>query len=310
MWRIEGKRYIGLNEYFRFRFGAKVYKVPVDAGFSCPNRESRQQGGCVYCSPSGSAAAIAAEYGSVSEQVQRAIASLRRRHKARKFLAYLQAYSNTHAPVGELRLLYDRVLSLSEDFIGLSVGTRPDCIDEERLDLLESYQREGYELWVEYGVQSLKDESLEFIRRGHNVDTALRAIEATRQRGIKVCAHVIFGLPTESLQESVEGVRQLGTMGVDGIKIHMLHIIEGTELARMYRQHPFVLPTLAEYTDAVAQAIGSLPLDCVIHRLTGDASSREQLVAPEWITQKQCVLEAITEQLRAKNLRQGMSCFR
>ncbi|ADU66681.1 conserved hypothetical protein [Desulfurispirillum indicum S5] len=305
MWRIEGKRYIGLNEYFRFHFGTRVYKVPVDAGFSCPNRKSRQQGGCVYCSPSGSAAAIAAEHDSITEQVQRSIASLRRRHKARKFLAYFQAYSNTHAPVDELRLLYDRVLSLSEDFIGLSIGTRPDCMDHERLDLLESYQRRGCELWVEYGVQSLKEESLEFIRRGHDVDTALRAIEATRRRGIKVCAHVIFGLPTESLLESVEGVRRLGELGIDGIKIHMLHIMEGTELARMYRQHPFLLPTLEEYADAVAQAIGALPSGCILHRLTGDASSREQLVAPAWIEKKQRVLDAIDNSMARKGISQG-----
>ncbi|WP_051321286.1 TIGR01212 family radical SAM protein [Chrysiogenes arsenatis] len=291
---MSAKGYLSLSEYYRQRYGKKVYKVPIDAGFSCPNRTSRQEGGCVYCSGSGAAAAIAAENShDIATQVIRNIAYLKRRFKAEKFVAYFQAYTNTVGTPAQLSELWQATLDQSADFIGLSVGTRPDCLPDEILDVLCEFSRRGYEVWVELGVQSLKDESLQFIRRGHSVATALDSIARLRHRSLNVCVHVIFGLPTETLDEAVAHVQQLGEAGIDGIKIHMLHILEGTDLATLYHANPFPMPTRQEYAAAVASAIATLPAHVVVQRLTGDAPAHEVLVAPLWIADKMATLREI-----------------
>lgn len=291
---MSAKGYLSLSEYYRQRYGKKVYKVPIDAGFSCPNRISRQEGGCIYCSGSGAAAAIAAENShDIATQVTRNITYLKRRFKAEKFIAYFQAYTNTVGSPAELGELWQTTLNQSADFIGLSVGTRPDCLPDAILDVLCDFSRRGYEVWVELGVQSLKDESLQFIRRGHDAATALDSIARLRQRGLKICAHVIFGIPTETLDEAVTHVQQLGAAGIDGIKIHMLHILAGTDLATHYHANPFPLPTRQEYAAAVASALATLPAHVVIQRLTGDAPAHEVLIAPQWIADKMATLREI-----------------
>lgn len=297
---MKGRRYWSLGDYYRLYFGGRLAKVPIDAGMSCPNREHRTSGGCTYCSGTGSAASLSAALaGDVAAQVRASIPRLERRFRPRGFMAYFQAYSNTHAPVDQLRQIYDQALQIDPRFVGLSIGTRPDCIDDERLDLIASYAQRGYEVWIEYGVQSLHDSSLERINRGHDARTALDAIRTTRARGIQVCAHLIYGLPGESEAQMLASLRKLADTGMDGIKIHMLHLLRGTRMAQEYEQRPFGLLERSQYVDLVAQSICELPPNVVVQRLTGDAPAGADLVGPEWIRDKNGVLQDIENRLQA-----------
>jgi len=281
------------------RYGERVHKIALDAAFTCPNRDgSKGTGGCTFCnnvsfSPNGR------QPKPLSEQIEAGRRVIRKRTGARKYLAYFQAYTNTYGDVGRLSRLYEEALA-EPDVIGLSIGTRPDCVPDAVLDLLAGYQGRGFEIWLELGLQSAFDKTLERVNRGHGfaeyADTARRA----QARGLKLCTHLIAGLPGESARHCHETLRRVLDLGTQGLKLHPLHVVKGTRLANDWRRGEYQPLALADYVEIAADLVSSTPPEVAWHRLTGTAS-REILLAPLWCAEKWRVLNAIAHELQRRD---------
>lgn len=292
------KRYNQFSAYLKNKYGAKVYKITIDAGFSCPNRDGHiSTGGCIFCDEGGSFSQAHSNRLSVEEQVIVGAQTLATRFKAQKFMSYFQAYSNTYKPVNELEKIYSSSLKY-KDVIGLSIGTRPDCIDEDKLKLISSY-KDDYYTWIEYGLQTIHDKTLKKINRGHDFDTFLRAYEKTKEYGINVCVHVIFGM-WETHDEMMQTAQKLAELGVDGVKIHMLVALEGTKLANMYQNNEIDFMSEEDYINTVCDFLEYLPQSTTIHRLAGNGLKKE-LIAPRWIGKKLDCLNKIDREFLRRN---------
>lgn len=298
------KRYAAFSDLLKREFGCRVHRVSVDAGFSCPNRDGTVgTGGCIYCGGRGSGAHGILPDAGIREQLEHGKEVMARKYKARQFIAYFQAYSNTHAPVPLLRRLYDEALSVP-DVVGLIVGTRPDCLSDEILSLLTEYARKSW-FWLELGMQSHLDRSLAYLRRGHDFRTFEDAMRRAGETGLKVCAHVILGLPGESREEILAGAEVLNRFGVSGVKLHLLHVMKGTPLEEEYRRGGVALMERDEYVELICDYLERLKPGIVIQRLTGDGG-HDHLVAPLWSLKKFEVLNAIDEELERRGTRQGV----
>jgi len=297
------KRYNDLNTYLRSLFGCRVQKITVDAGLSCPNRDGTIAiGGCIYCNVRGSGTGAHTRGLTITDQILQGKQALLRRYKAKKFLAYFQSFSNTYAPVDTLKKLYDEALAI-KDVVGLSIGTRPDCVDQSVLELLQDYA-EQHLVWIEYGLQSAKDKTLEVINRGHDVQCFEDAVRATVNRGIKICAHVILGLPGEARSDMLHTAETISDLGIDGLKLHLLYVISGTPMEALYRQGKYRCLEQQEYVDLVCDFLERIPPGMVIQRLTGDPHP-EELVAPDWSRRKTETLQKINETLEKRDSWQG-----
>ncbi|MBN2644971.1 MAG: TIGR01212 family radical SAM protein [Desulfuromonadaceae bacterium] len=300
------KAYRVYSDFLKQQFGGRVHKISVDAGFGCPNREGgRQASGCLFCDPNGSGATGIARGLPIRDQIGQAKAIMRRKYRAQAFIAYFQPFSNTYAPLERLRACYDEALAV-EDVVGLAVGTRPDCVPFEVLDLLQDYHQRT-DFWLELGLQSCHDRTLNFLRRGHDYASFLQAAEGAQQRGLKLCAHVILGLPGESLEEMLQTADEMARLRVDGIKIHLLHILSGTPLGRLYQQGHIQVLEQAEYVQLAADFLERLHPQTLIHRLTGDGP-RDSLLAPLWSLNKWEVLNAIDDEMARRGSTQGCRC--
>lgn len=297
------KRYNDLNTYLRSLFGCRVQKITVDAGLSCPNRDGRvSTGGCIFCNARGSGTGAHTRGLTITDQLLQGKKFLARRYKAKKFLAYFQSFSNTYAPIDKLQKLYDEALAV-EDIVGLSIGTRPDCVDLPVLELLQDYA--GHHLiWIEYGLQSASDKTLELINRGHDVQCFKDAVSATLNRGIKICAHVILGLPGETRSDILQTARTISDLGIDGVKLHLLYVVKGTPLEALYRQGDYRCLEQQAYIDLVCDFLERIPPEMVIQRLTGDPHP-EELVAPQWSREKTETIRKINETLERRDSWQG-----
>lgn len=302
---MTAKRFNPFSEELKRQFGCRVHRISVDAGFSCPNRDGTLgTGGCIFCSDQGSGSyGIARDMG-IAGQVEHGKEVMTRKYKAQKFIAYFQPYSNTYAPPAQLRAVYDEALAVS-DVVGLIVGTRPDCLPPETLALLGEYHRKTY-FWMELGLQSPHDRTLGRINRGHDFATFINAVRAVKALGIRLCVHVILGLPGESREEMLATAAILNDLGVDGVKIHLLHVNRGTSLAGMYERGELQLLEKDQYVALVCDFLERLSPGVLIHRLTGDGGSG--LVAPLWSTAKFEVLNAIDDELERRGSRQGDRC--
>jgi radical SAM protein (TIGR01212 family) len=297
------RRYNDLNTYLRNLFGCRVQKITVDAGLTCPNRDGTLAvGGCIYCNMRGSGTGAHSKGLSVRQQLINGKNSLSRRYRAKKFIAYFQSFSNTYAPLPVLKSLYAEALSV-EDIVGLSVGTRPDCVDEPVLDLLQDYARRCL-VWVEYGLQSAHDKTLTLINRGHDVQCFKAAVEKTKNRGIKICAHVILGLPHETRADMLHTAATIQKLGIDGIKLHLLYVVKGTRLEALYRQGDFKCLEQQEYVDLVCDFLERIAPEMVVQRLTGDPHPGE-LAAPAWSLKKSETLQLILRTLEKRDSWQG-----
>ncbi|PWL77026.1 TIGR01212 family radical SAM protein [Candidatus Gastranaerophilales bacterium] len=296
------KRYNQFSAYLKDKFGVKVYKITLDAGFSCPNRDGKiSTGGCIFCDDGGSFSQAHSNLLSIEEQVQTGIKNLSGRFKAEKFMSYFQAFSNTYKPVAELEKIYKSSLC-DERIVGLSIGTRPDCVDDEKLKLISSFTKD-YETWLEYGLQSIHDKTLERINRGHDFDCFLKAYEKTKENNIKVCVHVIFGL-WESHDEIMQTAQKLAELKVDGVKIHMLCALENTKLANLYRAGEIDFMNEDEYVQTVCDFLEYLRPDTTIHRLAGNGFSKT-LIEPQWLGKKFDCLNKIDREFEKRNSYQG-----
>lgn len=298
------KRYRDFKAYLIERYGAVVFKLPIDAGFTCPNRDGTLgRGGCIYCDGRGSRLRQAGKIPGVGEQIRSGMEYYRKRRKARLFIPYFQTFTNTFAPVTKLKPLYDEALSFPEA-VGMSVGTRPDCFPDEVADLLASYTP-GKDVWVEFGLQSIHQKTLQLINRCHSPAIFAKAVNKAHSVGLLVCAHVILGLPGEDREDMMETARALSSLPISGIKIHLLLVLAGTKLADMYEKGLVTSPSMEEYASWVADFLELLPPEVVIQRLTADGY-RDILMAPGWAVNKMKVLEAIDKEMERRKSRQGM----
>ncbi len=302
MFNNTDKRYNQFSAYLKNRFGAKVYKITIDAGFSCPNRDGTiSKGGCIFCDDSGSFSQAHSNLLSVEKQVNEGIKTLSARFKAQKFMSYFQAYTNTYKPVDELEKIYKSSLC-HPDVVGISIGTRPDCVDEDKLNLISDISKDYY-TWVEYGLQSSHDKTLLKINRGHDYECFLRAYEKTKEKGINVCVHVILGL-WETRDEILQTAQRLADLKIDGIKIHMLCALQGTKLAQMYENKEIDFMSEDEYVSLVCDFLEILPPETTIHRLAGNGF-RKTLIVPRWLGAKLDCLNKIDAEFLKRNTYQG-----
>lgn len=300
------KRYNQYSLHLQKKFGCKVYKVTLDAGMNCPNRDgSISHGGCIFCDDSGSFSQAHCNRLSIEDQLHAGIEKLSNRFKAKKFISYFQAYSNTYAPVERLKEVYDSSL-LNDKVLGLSVGTRPDCVDEEKIRLISSYTQNHY-VWIEYGLQSAHDRTLSLINRGHSFKDFKNAIKMTQNKGINICTHVIIGLPGESREDMLETAKIIADLGINGVKIHLLCALKGTKLEQMYLNGEYRPLEEEEYINTVCDFMELLPSDITIHRLAGNGL-KKILVAPQWLPEKFRILTAIDKELERRNSWQGKKC--
>lgn len=300
------KRYNQFSAYLKNKFGAKVYKITLDAGFSCPNRDGTiSTGGCIFCDDGGSFSQAHSNLLSIEEQVNIGAKTLHDRFKAEKFMSYFQAYTNTYKPVNELERIYKSALN-HPDVVGLSIGTRPDCVEDDKLNLISDIAQDYY-TWVEYGLQSIHNKTLKKINRGHNFDCFLKAYERTKEKGINVCTHVIFGL-WETRDEILETAQKLAELKVDGVKIHMLCALKDTKLAKLYENKEIDFMSEEEYVNLVCDFLEILPQTTTIHRLAGNGL-KKNLIAPRWLGAKLDCLNKIDRELLKRNSYQGSKHF-
>lgn len=296
-------RYNDFNTALKNRFGCRVQKITVDAGFTCPNRDGTlSRGGCIYCNPSGSGTGAFARGISITSQLEAGKESLFRRYRAKKFIAYFQSFTNTYGPLERLKRVYEEALAVS-DVVGLSIGTRPDCVDDGILNLLETYTK-SHHVWIEYGLQSVHDHTLALIHRHHDFACFESAVRNTSGRGIHICAHVILGLPGESRDDMLQTADILSGMGIDGVKIHLLYVTRGTPLEKLFQQGTFSCLNQSTYVDLVCDFIERLPANIIIQRLTGDPHPGE-LIAPDWSLKKAETIHLIRNRLEERNTWQG-----
>ena len=295
--------YLDLNSYLRRLCGERVQKITLDAGLTCPNRDGRVgRGGCLYCNSRGSGTGAWSRGLSISRQMEDGLARLRQRYGAKKFIAYFQSFTNTYAPIEHLRGLYQEALACP-GVVGLSIGTRPDCLSDEVLDLLAGL-RKNYLVWLELGLQSANDDTLKRINRGHDVACFTAAVARAAARGLEIVAHVILGLPGEDSAQMAATAAYLAGLPLQGVKMHLLYITRDSALASLYREGAYRCLSETEYVAAVVDFLELLPPQMVIHRLTGDPHPGE-LLAPEWCLHKSRVLNLIKGEFARRGSSQG-----
>ena len=297
------KRYYSLDSYIKQTFGEKLYKLALNGGMSCPNRDGTLgRGGCIFCSKGGSGDFAADQKLSIPEQIQNAKELVSKKHSGSSYIAYFQAYTNTYATVSYLERIYKEAIQ-EPDIKVLSIATRPDCLWEETLDLLERINKQK-PVWVELGLQTIHKSSSDFIRRGYELDVFEKAVYDLKKRGISVIVHTILYLPNETREMMLETISYLNKLPIDGIKLQLLHVLKGTDLADYYLSNPFHLPDLEEYLETLGILISHLRPDIVVHRITGDGP-KSLLIAPLWTGNKRHVLNSIQKYFKNSDIRQG-----
>ena len=283
-----------LNDFYKNLFGCKVYKLSIDAGFTCPNRDGTLGiGGCIFCGDDGGSA-FAQGGCDIKKQLELAKEKVAGKIKSGKFIAYFQSFTNTYAPVDVLENLYRQAIA-PDDIVGLAIGTRPDCLGEDVVALLENINREK-PVFVELGLQTVKPESVKYIRRGYENDVYFDAVKGLKKAGIHVVTHIILGLPGETAEDAVSTTRQAVAAGTDGVKFHLLHVLKGTDLEKDYLAGKFRCLELEEYARWLKACLAVLPERVVVHRLTGDGAKKD-LVAPLWSGDKKRVLNYLNKHL-------------
>jgi uncharacterized protein len=302
------KRYYDMKSFWLNRFGCRVYKLQIDAGFTCPNRDGTvSKGGCIYCEGRGSRLRQIGPLPSVTEQIRRGKEYYKKNRNSGKFIAYFQTFTNTYAPIEKLKELYDEALA-EEDVIGLSVGTRPDCVPDGTIDLLRDYARERH-TWLELGLQSIHDRTLRLINRGHSAATFLDALHRLSGSNIYICAHIIVGLPGETREDILETARAIATLPIHGIKIHALLALRGTVVGDLYGKGEIAMFNRDDYVKTVSDILEILPPEMVIQRLTADGY-RDIFLGPKWAVNKMEVLNAIDKELEGRDTYQGINCVK
>ena len=298
----DNKRYHTWNYYLKHKFGNKTAKVPLDAGFSCPNRDGTKGfGGCTYCSAKGSGDSIVAR-GNLMEQYEQGLSVMQRKWPDCQGIAYFQAFTNTYGPMEKLKQCFSPFIQ-REDVCAIAIATRADCLEDEKIAYLCELAKEK-EVWVELGLQTIHDQTAALINRGHDFSEFRSCVERLASTPLHVCVHLINSLPMETKSQMIESTRIVGSLPIEAVKIHMLHLVKGTQLAKQYEENPFPLLTMEEYVDVVIAQLELLPPEIIIQRLTGDGILSD-LLAPFWTTHKVQVLNEIDKAMAKRNTWQG-----
>ena len=288
-------KYTTLNNYLKERFGEKVYKIALNGGFTCPNRDGTiDTRGCIFCSKGGSGDFAESPDLTITEQIENGKKRLEKKIKNGKYIAYFQAFTNTYAPVERLRKIYEEAIN-NPDIVALSIGTRPDCLGDDVLALLDELNKIK-PIFVELGLQTINEDTAKYIRRGYTLEVYDKAVADLHKIGINVVTHIILGLPNESKEDMLNSVKYACKV-TDGIKLQLLHILKGTDLAKDYEQGKFEVLTLEQYTEIIKECVQIIPENVVIHRLTGDGAKKD-LIAPLWSADKKTVLNTINRALK------------
>lgn len=288
-------KYTTLNNYLKERFGEKVYKIALNGGFTCPNRDGTiDTRGCIFCSKGGSGDFAESPDLTITEQIENGKKRLENKIKNGKYIAYFQAFTNTYAPVERLRKIYEEAIN-HPDIVALSIGTRPDCLGDDVLALLDELNKIK-PIFVELGLQTINEDTAKYIRRGYTLEVYDKAVADLHKIGINVVTHIILGLPNESKEVMLNSVKYACKV-TDGIKLQLLHILKGTDLAKDYEQGKFEVLTLEQYTEIIKECVQIIPENVVIHRLTGDGAKKD-LIAPLWSADKKTVLNTINQALK------------
>ncbi len=302
-WRAAGHRYYSRNFYCRTRFGGPVWKVSLDAGCTCPNRDGTlARGGCVFCDPESFSPSRRLHLSSISAQLDEGIRRVRTRHAAERFVAYFQPATNTYGPLPVLRQRYEEALAAA-GVVGLAIGTRPDCVPDAVLDVLAELSMRTW-LTIEYGLQTIHDRTLDWLARGHRADAFFDAARRSRRRGLEIGVHLILGLPGETARDMQTTAREIARLGVASVKLHNLYVVRNTPLAERLATGQFRLPDRDEYVGYVVDVLEVLPPDCAIDRLSGDAP-RQYLIAPAWCSEKAALRAAVEAELVRRGSWQG-----
>jgi len=298
-----GRRHNSFNHVLKESFHCKVHKINLRLDFTCPNRDGTVAvGGCTYCNNASHTSQGYRPGMSVREQMEQGMEALRQRHKAEQFIAYFQSYTNTYGSLSKLERLYREALDV-RGVVGLSIATRPDCAADDVLDLVADISRSTY-LWLELGLESMHDKTLQWVNRGHGLREFIDAVARSKARGLRLCVHLILGFPYESREEILQTPALLNRLGIDGIKLHNLHVIKNTALEKIYRSGAFTLLSREAYVSLLVDFLELLSPEIVIHRLTGE-TYRELTVAPDWSVNKIATLNAIQKELNQRNSWQG-----
>ena len=298
-----GKRYNSLNYFLRDKFGEKVFKISLDGGFSCPNRDGKiSSSGCLFCSESGSGDYTGARELSITNQFNDIKEMMAHKWKSGKYIAYFQAYTNTYAPIEELKRKYEEALN-QENVVAIAIATRPDCLGDDVLDLLEEINNRVY-LWVELGLQTSNDEIAKKINRGYKLEVFEESMKKLKERNIDVVVHDIIGLPGESKEDMIKTIDYIAHSGAKGVKFHLLHLMKQTPMEKVYEKGELEFLSQEDYIELITRGITMIPKEMVVHRLTGDAP-RELLIGPMWSLNKWEVLNSIDKALKDNDLWQG-----
>lgn len=288
--------YLSFNKYLKDKFGQKVYKISLDGGFTCPNRDGKiDTRGCIFCSKGGSGDFAQNRDLSITEQIESGKKIVEKKIKSGKYIAYFQAFTNTYAPVETLRAKYSEAIN-HPDIVALSIATRPDCLGDDVIELLDEMNKIK-PVFVELGLQTIHSDSAKYIRRGYSLEVYNEAVKKLKNIGVNIVVHIILGLPNESEEDMLESVKYVCQSQIDGIKLQLLHIIAGTDLAKDYEKGLFKTLEFDEYVELIAKCVAIIPKNIVIHRLTGDGAKKD-LIAPLWSADKKRVLNAINKALR------------
>lgn len=299
------KPYLAYGDVLKEKFGCRVYKVTLDAGFTCPNRDgTKGVGGCTFCDETGSSSRAQNKKDSITVQIQKNVDIMRQRFKAEKFIAYFQSYTNTYSRIERLKRLYDEAMAAHPDVLGMAISTRPDCVDREKLELIASYKRPGGYLCVEYGMQTIHDRSLDLVNRCETHEDFLKAFHMTRDLDIPMCIHVILGMPGETWDDMMASARLLSQLKPEGVKIHLLCAMKHTPLEQMYLRGEWEPLEQEAYIGLVCDFIEHLDPAIAIHRITGNGH-RDGLVAPRWLLKKHEVRMQVEQEFLKRGARQG-----
>ncbi|MFP4697445.1 MAG: TIGR01212 family radical SAM protein [Eubacteriales bacterium] len=295
--------YYSFNNYLKEMYNSKVYKISLNAGFTCPNRDGTlSDTGCIFCSKGGSGDFASSEKLSISDQIEQGKKILSNKKTGKDFIAYFQAYTNTYAPIEKLKKVYYEAI-IHPDIVGLSIATRPDCINDEVISLLNELNHHK-KIWIELGLQTIHKETSNYIRRGYNLSVFEEVLESLNHLNIDVIVHLIIGLPKETRDMLLQTIDYIGMQKVQGVKMQLLHILEGTDLARLYKQNKVNVLSMDTYIDLLIDCIERLPPNIVIHRMTGDGP-KKLLIAPKWSSNKKVVLNSIIKRFKERNTFQG-----
>ena len=295
--------YNSLNNYLKTKFSTKIAKLSLDGGFTCPNRDGTlSTEGCIFCSERGSGDFAGSRNESISHQINEQKQRISKKWPASKYIAYFQSFTNTYAPVEILRSKYTEAIA-QKDVVGLAIATRPDCLDEDVINLLKELNKKTY-VWVELGLQTCNEKTAKFINRGYENSVFENAVNRLNLAGIDVVVHLIFGLPNETHEDMLNSVKYTCAFNVQGIKLQLLHVLQNTPLGTLYQNQPFHILTKEEYLSLVCTALEYIPKEIVIHRLTGDGA-KKNLIAPKWSGNKKDVLNSLAKLISEKKIRQG-----